>query len=166
MSTNTLTTNAVFITPQQLLNHWQGHRKLTRRVIEAYPEDKLWNYSIGGMRPFGELVYELLGMGAPSVRGVVNGKWPSQEEVKNDYKTGKTKAELLRDWDKATEELDRLWPKIPAEEFQKNNNFWEQYEGPNYWSFLYLIDNEIHHRGQAFVYLRSLGIEPPPFWDR
>ena len=31
---------------------------------------------------------------------------------------------------------------------------------------LYWIDNEVHHRGQAYVYLRALGIEPPPFYDR
>ena len=31
---------------------------------------------------------------------------------------------------------------------------------------LYVIDNEIHHRGQGYVYLRALGIEPPPFWER
>jgi uncharacterized damage-inducible protein DinB len=31
---------------------------------------------------------------------------------------------------------------------------------------LYWIDNEIHHRGQGYVYLRALGIEPPAFYDR
>jgi uncharacterized damage-inducible protein DinB len=31
---------------------------------------------------------------------------------------------------------------------------------------LYAIDNEIQHRGQGFVYLRALGIEPPPLYDR
>jgi uncharacterized damage-inducible protein DinB len=31
---------------------------------------------------------------------------------------------------------------------------------------LYVIDNEIHHRGQGTVYLRALGIEPPPFYER
>ena len=30
----------------------------------------------------------------------------------------------------------------------------------------YVIDNEIHHRGQGYVYLRALGIEPPLFYDR
>jgi uncharacterized damage-inducible protein DinB len=30
----------------------------------------------------------------------------------------------------------------------------------------YAIDNEVHHRGQGYVYLRSLGIEPPAFYDR
>ena len=28
------------------------------------------------------------------------------------------------------------------------------------------IDNETHHRGQGYVYLRALGIEPPQFWER
>jgi len=51
------------------------------------------------------------------------------------------KPELLKQWDRVT-------------------------EGPVYASLLYWIDNEIHHRGQGYVYLRSLGIEPPPFWDR
>jgi uncharacterized damage-inducible protein DinB len=29
-----------------------------------------------------------------------------------------------------------------------------------------LNHNEIHHRGQGYVYLRTLGIEPPPFYER
>ncbi|RYD85889.1 MAG: damage-inducible protein DinB, partial [Sphingobacteriales bacterium] len=33
-------------------------------------------------------------------------------------------------------------------------------------NILYFIDNEIHHRGQGYVYLRALGIEPPFFWER
>ena len=43
---------AVAIPADALLDHWQGHRRVTRRVIEAFPEDALFNYSIGGMRPF------------------------------------------------------------------------------------------------------------------
>jgi uncharacterized damage-inducible protein DinB len=31
---------------------------------------------------------------------------------------------------------------------------------------LYVIDNEVHHRGQGYVYLRALGITPPPFYER
>jgi uncharacterized damage-inducible protein DinB len=38
--------------------------------------------------------------------------------------------------------------------------------GKVHWILLYIIDNEIHHRGQGYVYLRSLGIEPPHFWER
>ena len=44
---------ATFITPDALLAQWQGHRRLTRRVIEAFPDDKLFTFSVAGMRPFG-----------------------------------------------------------------------------------------------------------------
>ena len=67
MSTKELTQNAIagVLTPEALLTHWQGHRGLTRKMIEAFPDDKLFTYSIGGMRPFADLVYEFLGMAAP-----------------------------------------------------------------------------------------------------
>lgn len=161
----TIASTAV-ISADQLFTHWQGHRRLTRKLIEAFPEDKLFSFSIGGMRTFSELASELLVMGAPSIKGLVAGEWPSYQEVENDYKKAGTKEELLRIWDKSTEELNALWPKIPVSRFQENELFWGQYEGLVYTSILYLIDNEIHHRGQGYVYLRSLGIEPPAFWDR
>ncbi|HMV91072.1 MAG TPA: DinB family protein, partial [Cyclobacteriaceae bacterium] len=41
-----------------------------------------------------------------------------------------------------------------------------QFDGTITWHYFYFVDNEIHHRAQAYVYLRALGIEPPPFWDR
>jgi uncharacterized damage-inducible protein DinB len=148
-----------------LLDQWLGHRNLTRKVIEAFPEDKLFNYSVGGMRPFAQLATEMLSMGAPGIRGVVQGKWQTYPEVEASFKFT-SKEELLKLWDEATEEIRTLWPQISASRFHEMDKFFGQYEGPIYWSILYLIDNEIHHRAQAYVYLRSLGIAPPPFWER
>ncbi len=45
-------------------------------------------------------------------------------------------------------------------------NAFGQYPGVLHDLILYVIDNEIHHRGQGYVYLRALGIEPPAFYDR
>ena len=59
-------TSATVLTPGALLDHWQGHRRLTRRVIEAFPEDKLFSFSLGGMRPFSEMVMEFLTMASRS----------------------------------------------------------------------------------------------------
>ena len=151
----------LFLSPAMLLDHWQGHRRLTRRVIEAFPEDKLAGYSLGGMRPFGVMVVELLMMAAPTVRGVLNEDWSSSVS-----KEPKPKAELLRLWDASTKEMDALWPKIPAARFAEKINAFGQYEGIARDLILYVVDNEIHHRAQGYVYLRSLGIEPPAFWER
>jgi uncharacterized damage-inducible protein DinB len=156
---------AAAISTDILLEQWLGHRNVTAKVIDAFPEDQLFTYSIGGMRTFAQLITEMLTMGAPGIRGVVNGTWDSYPEIEASVKF-KTKKELRELWDRSTEEIKSLWAKIPAERFHENDKFFGQYEGPIYWSILYLIDNEIHHRGQAYVYLRSLGIEPPPFWDR
>ncbi|HEX8039413.1 MAG TPA: DinB family protein [Chryseosolibacter sp.] len=78
----------------------------------------------------------------------------------------KTREDLLAIWDRTTEQINSLWPHITAERFQEVIKMFGQYEGPVYWSILYFMDNEIHHRGQGYVYLRSLGITPPMFWER
>ena len=65
-----------------------------------------------------------------------------------------------------TSQIDLLWPRIPPSRFQEIDKAFGEWEGPVYGLFLYWIDNEIHHRGQGYVYLRSLGIEPPAFYDR
>jgi uncharacterized damage-inducible protein DinB len=146
---------------EALLEHWQGHRRLTRRVIDAFPDDKLFTFSIGGMRPFGVLALEMLTMGAPMVRGVVQGAWDS-----NASRDTLPKAALLKQWDDATAEIDRLWKEIPPERFGETMTAFGQYTDKTYNLLLYVIDNEIHHRGQGYVYLRALGIDPPPFYER
>jgi uncharacterized damage-inducible protein DinB len=95
------------------------------------------------------------------VRGVVSGDWSTSFD-----REAQPKAEILRQWDAATEELSTLWAQIPAERFQEDIVAFGQYPGPVYSLLLYVIDNEIHHRGQGYVYLRALGIEPPPFYER
>ena len=40
-------TTAMVITPEALLEHWQEHRRLTRRLIEAFPEDDLLSKFLG-----------------------------------------------------------------------------------------------------------------------
>ncbi|HEX7183632.1 MAG TPA: DinB family protein [Thermoanaerobaculia bacterium] len=150
-----------FIRSDALLAHWQGHRRLTRRVIDAFPDEKLFTFSIGGMRSFGELAMEIVTMGVPMVRGAVSGDWSASTS-----RDPQPKQEVLRLWDESTEQLDALWPQIPPQRFQETLTAFGQYTDVLHNLILYVIDNEIHHRGQGYVYLRALGIEPPPFYDR
>jgi uncharacterized damage-inducible protein DinB len=158
--TDTLS-HAVVITPEALLEHWQGHRRLTRRLIEKFPEDQLFTFSIGGMRTFGQLALELLTMAEPMVRGVATGTWETSMS-----RDPRPKQDILRAWDASTAEMNRLWTQIPVERFQETMKAFGQYEGQVYSLLLYVIDNEIHHRGQGYVYLRALGIDAPYFYDR
>lgn len=148
-------------TASGLLENWQGHRRLTRRVIEAFPEDKLFQFSVGGMRPFAEMAWEFIRMAVPIAEGVATGKW-------EEFKASKpaTKDDLLRVWDEQTTLLDQKFSEIPPHRFSDVDKAFGQWEGTGLATIQYAIDNEIHHRGQGYVYLRALGIEPPPFWER
>ncbi len=151
------------ISPTTLLAHWQGHRKLTRKVIEAFPEKEFFELSIGGMRTPAQIILELLGIAAPGVREIATG---NQETLREELHEGITKKDILDHWDRDTDELDRYFNRIPIERFGEQVITFGQYPGTVISSILYFIDNEIHHRGQLYVYLRSLGIEPPMFWER
>jgi uncharacterized damage-inducible protein DinB len=156
-----VTAAALFLSPSALLDHWQGHRRLTRRVIDVFPDDHLLNFSIGSMRPFGAMAMELISIAEPMVRGVVTAEWSTVV-----HPPATSKSEILRLWDESTVALDRLWPQIPVERFQETMTAFGQYPGKVYDLLLYAIDNEIHHRAQGYVYLRALGVDPPVFYDR
>lgn len=159
----TANNTAQVISSEELLAHYQGHRNLTRRTIEAFPEKEFFRHSIGGMRTFAEMIMELLGIAGPGMQEIVSGKTaPLDEHVDH----GNSKAKILQLWDEATEQINTLWPQIPTARFQENITLFGMYEGTVISSIFYFIDNEIHHRGQGFVYLRSLGVEPPAFYER
>lgn len=162
-----MTTTAIatkqFITSEQLLEHWQGHRKLTRRVIDAFPEKELFEFSIGGMRTFAKLAVELVSIAGPALKGIVDHQ---VEAFSEEAFKPKTKEELLAKWDSETEVINHYFNQISEVRFQETFNLFGQYEFPVYQNILYFIDNEVHHRGQGYTYLRALGIEPPFFWER
>ncbi len=145
-----------------MLAHCASHRRVTRRGIEAFPDDKLFTYAIRGMRPFAALVMEMIGMGGLGIKGIVTGKW----EHYNEAAAPATKQELLplvgwchrRNQQAVGVDSCGTFPEVEAA--------FGQWEGTIHSTLFYFIDNEIHHRGQGYVYLRSLGIEPPAFWDR
>ncbi len=156
-----MSTPVAALSPADLLAHWQGHRRLTRRVIEAFPAESLHQFSVGGMRPFATLASEMLAIAVPMLREIVSGEAASYSEV-----VPASKAELLAAWDAATAELDAWFAKVPPDKFAETMTVFGQFTGPVWSHFAYAIDNEVHHRAQGYVYLRALGIEPPAFWQR
>lgn len=157
------TLEAQVITPEDLLKHWQGHRALTRRVIELFPEKDFFEFSLGGMRPFAKLVDEFLAMGSPAMRGIINKDTAPYTEASERLIF---KAQYLEKWDEATAEISKYWKNLSVEDFNETFNLFGHYNFPVIQNIMYLIDNEIHHRGQGYVYLRALGVEPPFFWER
>src|SRR5690606_39280112 len=154
------------VTKAELLKHWQGHRALTRRVIEAFPEKELFEFSVADMRPFAALAKELLSIAVPGLSGIVNRTEEGYEENGTNQSALTTKEALLRQWDTDKPRIDELFNQIPEGDFHETFNLFGQFNFPIIENILYFIDNEIHHRAQGYVYLRALGIQPPFFWER
>lgn len=157
-------TMTTFIAPEALLAHWEGHQRLTRRVIDAFPEDQLFSFvPAPPMRSFGELILEIIGMIEPTVRGLKTGEWDTYGDR---GEPRSSKAELLAKWDETAQILHHGFLQIPEHRFFEVDTAFGQWTMPGANMVLYLVDNEIHHRAQGFVYLRLLGLEPPAFYER
>lgn len=163
----TSTVSPAFVSTAEILNEWMGHRRLTRRVIEAFPEKELYEFNIGGMRTFADMVKELIDLSGPGMKGLATGEWPEGKNFSHVAKeVAPTKTVLLELFDKGTAEISTYLPQVQEAQMLETVMAFGAYEGQVYSTILYFIDNEVHHRAQGTVYLRALGIEPPAFWNR
>ncbi|MCU0636972.1 MAG: damage-inducible protein DinB [Gemmatimonadaceae bacterium] len=146
----------------QLLQHLQGHRRLTRRTIERFPAEAFETFSVGGMRPFGVITRELLAMAGPFVKAFATDDWGQWDEDRSPI----ARDAALAAWDENTAMIDEHWPGLVAKGFTRELTIFGQWPGTVQQHLFYVIDNEVHHRAQGFAYLRALGVEPPFFWER
>lgn len=80
------------LSPSRLLEIMESNRRLTVRTIEAFPEDALFRYKPAeSLRPFAEMIKEILHLELAEVRGVATGEWVHEQP----YQVVQTKAELL-----------------------------------------------------------------------
>ena len=143
------------------ITHWQGHRRLTLRTLEAFPEDKLFSYKVEPMRTYGEIVGEMIMVESYTLNGIVSGNWA--------WKQGEaltSKDALLAAFAQRESSAKELWSKLTSERVQAVEKDAMELTWSNRDRLLYMLDNEIHHRAQGYVYLRLLGLEPPAFWER
>ncbi|PZN09789.1 MAG: damage-inducible protein DinB, partial [Bacillota bacterium] len=99
---------AALLDPQALLEVMEGNRRLTLRTIEAFPEDALFNFRpVEAMRPFAEMVREILNMEADYVRGIATGEWRLDDSCAG----VRTKGDLLAACQRVRERTRELWPR-------------------------------------------------------
>ena len=148
------------LTPEALLTNLKDVRTLTRNVIEAFPEKELFEFSVANLRPFSQMVEEFLMITNYIFTETLHEKH-TPFYTEGQFPT--TKAEVLALWDRASEILDREWKEVG--DYTQSLTIYQMTFSFSQW-ILYAIENESHHRGQGYTYLRALGIEPPFFWAR
>lgn len=148
------------LTPEALLTNLKDVRALTRNVIEAFPEKDLFEFSVANLRPFLQMVEEFLMITNYIFAETLHEKH-TPFYTEGQFPT--TKAEVLALWDRASEILDREWKEVG--DYTQSLTIYQMTFSFSQW-ILYAIENESHHRGQGYTYLRALNIEPPFFWAR
>ena len=148
------------LTPSALLSNFKDARALTRNVIEAFPEKDLFEFSIANLRPFSQMVEEFLMITNYIFTETLHEKH-TPFYTEGQFPT--TKTEVLALWDKVTEIIDREWKEVG--DYTQSLTIYQMTFTFAQW-ILYAIENESHHRGQGYTYLRDLGNEPPFFWAR
>jgi uncharacterized damage-inducible protein DinB len=108
------------------------------------------------------LIKELLSIGLPGLEDIVN---HNISKYNHDLPFN-TKEALLAEWDRQTPLISEYFNQISEDRMKEDFNLFGEFNFPINQNMVYFLDNEIHHRAQGYVYLRSLGIEPPMFWDR
>lgn len=150
------------MTPEGVLEHWEGHRRLTLRVLEAFPEGELFTYAPTlPMRPFASMVAEIINVEKVLVKALVTGEWRFERAQEFSSKSA-----LLEACHAVREETRARWREVRPEHLLRAGSIPLPKPLSPLEDFFYMIDNEIHHRGQGYVYLRLLGIEPPAFFER
>jgi len=112
------------------------------------------------MRPFSEMIKEFIG-----IWDYILAEALSEQHVPlfEQDKFPSTKTELLALRDQVLISLLSECQKI--QDYGQEISPYQMKFSMAQW-ILYIIENETHHRGQAYVYLRVLGIQPPFFWKR
>ena len=97
------------LTPEALLTNFKDARILTRKVIEAFPEKDLFEFSIANLRPFSQMVEEFLMITDYIFTEILHEKHTSFC-AEGQFPT--TKEGVLALWDKSTEIIDSEWKEI------------------------------------------------------
>jgi uncharacterized damage-inducible protein DinB len=114
------------------------------------------------MRPFAEMVHEVTALTRPLLEGVVAGAW----DWTRDRAVPGSKDAVLQALDASTAVIAERMPGLSVERlFERHTPIRNRTERVLD-TVLCFVDNEVHHRAQGYVYLRQLGLEPPPFYQR
>jgi uncharacterized damage-inducible protein DinB len=155
---------ADLLTTAHLSEMLEGNRRLTVRALNAFPEQHLFSYAAPGMRSAADLFKEAMEIERAYVRGIATGEWVYSSTTKEIA----TKQGLLEAFEALRNQSLEWWPKITADRLTtvEDDGFGFGGAMANLDRVIYALENQIHHRGQVYVYLRLLEVEPPAFYER
>lgn len=152
---------------QSLIPQWDMQRLrvgVGLRLVELVPADKLDSHPIPNMRTPKELIVHMFGFLAGGMEGLVAGALGNTDEKALVASLG-DRAKLLAWARECWGRADAAFAKVTDAHLSAmvTTPWGESYPGVAIFGFA--PDEFLHHRGQLYVYLRALGVEPPMNWD-
>ena len=144
------------------LSYFDGVRKRTMRVLRATPSDKLeWRHT-EGVFSMGDLARHIASVERHVFAENVFGR-PSRYRG-----CGRELADGLENVTRYMEELHaetvQLLAPLKAEDLNRKGTTPEGKPAPAGALLRAMIEHEIHHRGEMYIYLALLGVERPPLY--
>lgn len=162
---------ASYTTLERFLDHWDGVRMVTLKLLDCFSEEELRHTVWTGSRTVGEMFHHIGAHQFYAVRGLMKGQWePSgtlEESPDADWDLHKHliiyKHQTLHHWLERAQQRMRSWAAEVSEsrlaDFATDNP-WHQ--GMRGWLLLqHAYQDEVHHRGQLYLFARQLGHIPP-----
>ena len=145
------------MTKSSFLKYWANVRKLTLRLFDLFPEDRFEYRPVETVRSVAEQFDHILIVELYTRIGMVTGQWSlAPFSGERDLSRNRLRDKLYNEHKKTLGLLGLL----------AEGQFMRIYDTPfgaiSGEIIIYeAIDEEIHHRGNLYTYLRMLGIEPP-----
>jgi uncharacterized damage-inducible protein DinB len=145
------------MTKSAILKYWENVRKLTLQLLDLFPEDKFDFKPVETVRNVAEQFDHILVVELYTRIGILTGQWDLAPFLSERDRSRKTLRDKLYKEHQKTIGLLRLLPE---------GRYLKIYQTP-FGSLtgevvIYTaIDEEIHHRGNLYTYLRMLGVQPP-----
>jgi uncharacterized damage-inducible protein DinB len=140
-----------------IVKYWDNVRHLTLDVLEHFPADSFGFRPKPEMRSVAEQFSHILAVELGVRNGLILNMWEAPPSPAQDYSGKEMLKQTLRREHGKTSKVLRV---LPPEAF---GHFHEtRYGRLSAEALIYMaIDEEIHHRGNLYVYLRLLDIVPP-----
>jgi len=153
--------NATFLLHGLYLPALKNESQVTKKIIEAVPDDKADYRPDPISKTAMELVRHIAAADVRFADAVINGKFETGALLPAELKTP---AEIAAWYERAyTERLDAL-SKLTSEQLMKIVDFRGMFQRPAVTFLMFGAHHTIHHRGQLSSYLRCMGAKVPSIY--
>ena len=153
---------------QHLEGMWDRLRQrhgIALRVVELYPEDRITDTAIPGMRTPAQQVAHMYGLVKDISEGVASGTITHSAQSATDDAGIKSKADMIAYMNDCWSKANAAVSGLSDDKLTGNvDNPWGM-ELQGSIAFAILYDEFMHHRGQLYTFARVFGQEPPMMWD-